>query len=488
MRHLLVVLFLQVVLLPHAVAAPDDPAPACASGLSRVYTIFATSGTGGASAPPCAVGAQFSSMAALNAACTRSGSAAPTATWATVVDSTVWSVASSSPPTHQKQIKQRTTNNSTGSLQDNPGANWTVRSVCQSVTCEAPDGTDLGFLSTASYDSGLTTACVDDCKAIRVLSFNMSTTVGGEGTGVRWSSTGENCTGEPSADGQGDLCITAEGGMTVCANKDQPELVSDGKLPVEDTPDPEDWTYSGSTAPNLQDQGCVVLESGGAFCVVSAPNQPDNGNPGQTATPTGQVTYAPDYGGGTTYNYYSSTTVTSSSNYGNGAGNGECNPATTNCNGVGDPNGQCDPVTDSDCRADGKGTISGGNNCSAPPVCNNDPIQCYHSTRLWELKCALATPSDGSLQTMLNAGVDDGLGLGPGQSLVPQIGEDQDVSAWFAPSVSSAACPDDLVIDLWLGPVVIPLSQWCGLLRTIGLFVLAAAALQAFRIFAQGFN
>lgn len=364
----------------------------------------------------------------------------------------------------------------------------TATHSCVPATCEAPAGAFLDLADPFNTPNGAS-LCIENCQTTAFVGLGITKKGASQSGTIAFgivNSPASSCTegSEPESD-RFRTCYQ-EDDLTICAYSDDPDVIGDGAI---DEPDPEPDTESAADHETIDEVegGCVTLASGAAFCVVGAADTPDNGNPGQPATPDAVVQGGNGFAGNTTYNYYSSTTVAGSSNHGDGTGNGECDPSKTNCESEGDPDGECDPEVDENCRADGKGTISGGNNCSAPPVCNNDPIQCYHSTRLWELKCALATPSSASLSTAITQGVSDGLLKEDGSALVDQIGDDFDVSTWWSPGSASTDCPPDITVEHFLGVAVIPVSEWCSVLHTIGFFVLVGAALASFRVFAQGF-
>lgn len=368
------------------------------------------------------------------------------------------------------------------------GGSLGVSHTCAAPTCDEAAGGSLDLPDPLNTANGQT-LCVDNCVVTAFVGLGITPKGAAQSGTIAFGLVGSppaSCTTDNVPEPDRARTCFQEGDVTICAYNDNKDAIGDGAI---DNPDPTPDTESAADKDDINSSsgGCVTLASGAFFCTVGALDTPDNGNPGQPASPDAVVTGGNGFAGNTTYNYYSSSTVAGSSNHGDGTGNGECDPSKTNCESGGDPDGTCDPETDENCREDGKGTISGGNNCSAPPVCNNDPIQCYHSTRLWELKCALATPSADSLSTAVTQGATDGLLKEDGSPLVDQLGEDFDVSTWWSPGSASSACPPDITITHFLGSAVIPVSDWCSILHAIGFFVLIGAALASFRIFAQGF-
>jgi hypothetical protein len=225
--------------------------------------------------------------------------------------------------------------------------------------------------------------------------------------------------------------------------------------------------------------------NGDVICTDESPTPPapDNGTPGEPATPdlTIEETDANGTPTGDGAKYYNPSTKGGSTGLSPGGAAGEGDGTS----GI----GSCDPATMNCCQGDEcDDRLTGGLTCSAPPSCSGSPIQCYHSRKLWETQCALAKPSDNDIEAAANAS----LGGDPTQgSLVPQIGDAFDVSTLFDPEAASASCLDDMTLSLTGelgGSFRVPLSEWCFFFQTIGLLVLASAALAAVRIYAAGFS
>lgn len=107
---------------------------------------------------------------------------------------------------------------------------------------------------------------------------------------------------------------------------------------------------------DIPDNSCVVTASGGAFCVGDAP---DTGTPGEDADP--DVQFGATDGDGNAYNtinWFNSTTVSNSTNYGEG-GTPSPTPGPTPGDG-GDDEGECDPDVE-ECEGEGGGDCEGDN-------------------------------------------------------------------------------------------------------------------------------
>lgn len=227
-------------------------------------------------------------------------------------------------------------------------------------------------------------------------------------------------------------------------------------------------------------EGCVTFGDGSMICAELAPTppSPDNGTPGVEATPDWEGTLTnEDAGTSEDQQYFDDGTVGGSTGEQTGDAAGEGDGTTGQ--------GACDPNTQNCCVGDEcDDNISGGASCDSPPQCTGSPIQCYHSKKLWEVRCAFDAPSFDEMEDAADFGVD----AGP-DGLIPEIDE-VDVTGFFNPGAASTDCPNDLSFSLvgdLGGSYTIPVSQWCSLLHVIGLLVLAAAGLSAARIFAGGF-
>lgn len=129
--------------------------------------------------------------------------------------------------------------------------------------------------------------------------------------------------------------------------------------------------------------GCVSFQDGSMACTAGSPNAPNNGTPGQAATPTTTVTVQNGDGTSTTLNYFSSATVAASSgptatasggqNVGNGgAGPGQCGSTADPCAVTGGSGGGggtgSGSAADGDCSADGTGAQCGSGTGSPNPM------------------------------------------------------------------------------------------------------------------------
>lgn len=467
---------LYVVLLSLLCAALLEDARAqisCAAGQTLVHTVtFVTTGT------TCSMGSTFPTATEMEGDCLPShGAAAPGST------SWHWTGNPISPSGYGSNGTQwsgySNRHNSLHGLLASP-----VRYVGATVTCTAPtcneqaDGL-LDLPDPLNTPAG-TPLCINNCNCTGFSGLQITSKEGGSGliAFCKVNSPATACSTSNVTEPQRERTCRTVDGKQICAYTDNPDAVGDGFI---DEPSPTPDNESATLTEQLETDQCVRLPSGGGFCTIGATNAPDNGTPGVPATPDAQVQMNSPFGKpggvGTTYNYYSSTTY-------NNATNGEDSDPTEG--GPVGGGGDCDPATE-ECEEGPGGDISGGETCATAPVCSNDPIQCYHSTRLWEMKCALAVPDEAPLHTAIDAGATDGLAKPLGAPLIDQIGDDFDVSTWWSPGSASTDCPTDVSITHFLGAVVIPLSDWCGVLHAIGFFVLISAALASFRVFAQGF-
>jgi len=164
---------------------------------------------------------------------------------------------------------------------------------------------------------------------------SMATVVGGVEYAGTYENTGVTCGTEPDAEGleQGEVCIDY-GGFEYCTNptgSGQCGYVNDQYLCLK----------------SIADGGCKVFGDGSRVCEESAgvPPVPDSGTPGDPATPDATVVADIAGSGDTTYNYYSSSTVTNSSRDPGDDGTPQDGTPTGS-----DPNSS---AADGDCGADG---------------------------------------------------------------------------------------------------------------------------------------
>lgn len=211
-----------------------------------------------------------------------------------------------------------------------PGCNTSSPTIGQTFT-----GTD-STMTPHSYCHA-----VDNCMVNVVQQQSASGTVVYVGT-----ETSQNCSsGTPSDSANSttsaESCHTTGSGVTVCVNPTGGGQCGDLN---------GEFVCLKSTPPG----GCQVFASGAKVCDSTAgtPPVPDNGTKGQPATPTTQIGQSVNGGSATTYNYYSSSTVSGSSATGNGtspttqagqgtsgsgsgasAANGDCGATGVNCAG-----------------------------------------------------------------------------------------------------------------------------------------------------------
>lgn len=290
------------------------------------------------------------------------------------------------------------------------------------------------------------------------------------GGGTEYVYGGNSCAPSetPSTDVP-DGCVQVNG-INTCVDEDSPDDDVCGSINGQDV-------CFGQDVPT---EGCLTFADGSMICAENAPTppSPDNGVPGEEAEPDAELTLVDDtIPSSEDQQYFTETTVGGSSGEQQGGAAGEGDGTE----GV----GACDPLTQNCCVGDEcDDNISGGTNCSTAPQCTGSPIQCYHSKKLWEVRCAFEAPSFDQMEDASDFGLDTG-----SEELIPEVDE-VDMEGFFNPGSASTDCPNDLSFSLvgdLGGSYTIPVSQWCSLLHVIGLLVLAAAALSAARIFAGGF-
>lgn len=222
-----------------------------------------------------------------------------------------------------------------------------VQHHCGVPTCNESANASLDLPDPFNTQNGAT-LCVNNCvvTAFVGLAINGGTpSRSGTIAFGQVGSTPQACTDSNEPEPIRPRTCFSEDGLTICAYNDDPEQVSDGFIDN----DPEPDTESATDADQLdQDEdGCVVLASGGAFCVVNAPGTPDNGIPGQPAEPDAVVQGGGGFAANNTYNYFDNSTVNNSTNLGDapieGDGSdsaGECDPEDTECIGGGRGDGR----------------------------------------------------------------------------------------------------------------------------------------------------
>lgn len=229
------------------------------------------------------------------------------------------------------------------------GANVFTMSGSWTRECRAqcPEGED----ASGPIENGGEFSCIEGCQYRQYLDFAFGENSPDSYTYYR--STGLTCSGSDTL----SPFVSCAEDRSLCgipSSVDGEGLLFDGEV-VDNVLPQTDQTD------DIRQDGCVVSESGGRICIDDAElddGVPDDGTPGNPATPSTSVTTTyhagPDNPTTTTntYNFYNESTVTNSTN----EGNGEPNP---------DP-GPCDPSVE-DC-----GNGDGGELCGAPgqPVCD----------------------------------------------------------------------------------------------------------------------
>lgn len=362
--------------------------------------------------------------------------------------------------------------------------------TCLSTQCPAATAVATGFLSAPGSSAN---ACIRRCRVTDTAPGAFGSTV------VEAGATTVTIFGGASSSWNRSTTECAEAdGQNTQANTKAPTIASNGNSYQFGT-----GTASGCGYYNGEYQclgsvtsGCSTTPDGAFFCTQAAASPPVPKAPdGVTrATPDATVSGAPAAGGSTVVqNFYSVTTVnnagsggtTGSSTGGGSTGGttggstggttGETTGGTTGTTGGGTTGG----------TTGGTGSISGGGDCVAAPICEGDPISCFVAQKAWESQCAYQVPTAADADTAINAG----LGVADNDApLIPQAGT-FDVSGFFNPGAASTECPEDLVISLGtFGNVTVPVSSWCDVLHVIGLLVLASAALKSTSILIEAIS
>lgn len=165
-------------------------------------------------------------------------------------------------------------------------------------------------------------------------------------------------------------CIMMESGKYACAGK--PANPNCGKVNGEDV-----------CLEKMPEGACAFMADGSVICDADAPNQPDNGTPGEQATPDAVLGLGAGEGA-KEFNYYSSTTVAGSS--GGGSGLSGVGP-----DAIGQDGGMGDGEGDGD--GEGPGEICEGTDCYGEDgiggqiaECSDDFEECItgFAGTLWE--------------------------------------------------------------------------------------------------------
>lgn len=165
-------------------------------------------------------------------------------------------------------------------------------------------------------------------------------------------------------------CIMMASGKYACAGK--PSNPNCGKLNGEDV-----------CLEKMPEGSCAFMADGSVICDADAPNQPDNGTPGEQATPDAVMGLGSGEGA-KEFNYYTNTTVAGSSGGGSGL-SGVGPDAVSQDGGLGDGEGDGD--------GDGAGEICEGSDCYGEDgiggqiaECSDDFEECItgFAGTLWE--------------------------------------------------------------------------------------------------------
>jgi hypothetical protein len=217
----------------------------------------------------------------------------------------------------------------------------------------------------------------------------------------------------------------------------------------------------------ISQDNCWVMPSGGRLCgegavPPTAPTAPAPAPKSQTATPTDQMA---SNSSGNTYNYYNSTVVGQSQRPVTPDGS---NPVTGSPGAAGDGEGE----------EEGGGTASGGDDCTAPPTCDGDPIACAQLMQQWRQRC----PNPLTEAEMRSGITDTGVGADgtfpEGSSIA--IGEADFDAGGF---LGGRSCPIPASFDMnEFGSIGFDTAPACALLNALAAMILAAGWLTAARV------
>jgi len=271
----------------------------------------------------------------------------------------------------------------------------------------------------------------------------------------------------PQSGDEDDDCMQVPGIGLVCAESDRCGSVNGDRVCPGQVP-------SGQ---------CVGYASGGVACSSTAatPPAPDNGTPGTPAPPDVVISV-----NSSSTNYFNQTSVAGS----------QTPPSTSPPQGGGPQGGDGGTCSGEDCGGGEEGSVTGGEFCVAPPVCEGDAIQCAIVLQQWRNRCVepLTTEElDGAYGLPGEVGDIDGDGAQEGRaeglpgSADPAINilSDFDSSGWL----SGRECPAEysVALDSAFGGVIsIPISDACFFFRIIGSIVLVVAWFEAAKIVVTG--
>jgi len=227
------------------------------------------------------------------------------------------------------------------------------------------------------------------------------------------------------------------------------------------------------------DDECYTWDDGTKICAEGAPTppKPDNGTPGVPADPDDQIDVCTGSDSCQTINHYNSTTTGGSSRDDDGPGSGDTGsgPGRTGTDGDGEEGSE----------EEGDESASGGEDCSAAPVCEGDVIDCAVLNQEWRARCP-DTDHFEDLEELFGP-ADNGSGsfIGDGSSYTLPGAFNAE---GFLGIGGGETCIDDVVIDLGgdLPEVTIPISTWCYWMSLIGLMILVSAYIGGIKLVMGG--
>lgn len=358
-----------------------------------------------------------------------------------------------------------------------------------SATCASRPGGEAGMINGTMYSGGV---CKDGCKMQPNLVPNSAYTMAESGNSITvaqatWVPSGGTCVVDPSTpaqpEKQNEGCHTTSSGHKVCRG--------DGKTCI--------VTASGfrtcANDPNVT--GKVATNNPRTEAVaISAPNTPANppvNRPGENFSQTSNTTVTNNTTGAVTNNSTFNNTGTPNGNQpvpGDGAGNGD----------------------DGEGEGEDHGTVSGGQDCTAPPVVSGgNPVENSLLFTAWATRCegkasdadiaAAEDAADAAMHCAINAGefCDDPNYLTPEGEVSWLDGDDPlagsrvvkdllDVDLDDSGFLGGGSCPSSSAFSVGTANISLSFEPLCNVLINISGFVIAFAYMAAFRIIAGGFR
>lgn len=298
-----------------------------------------------------------------------------------------------------------------------------------------------------------------------------------------------------------------QGGEEFCVSETQPNCGTVKVGGVE---------QSVCAGPGLGDGECTTTPGGQMVCIQpglgiddkpDTPPAPNTAQHGQPAKPDASIQ---NPGTATTVHVYGAGTVTNSTHN----EPPPCDPATEQCpgepnhdgdgkceqgeQGSEDCNGSCEESEQesADCGGCDDGEegqecdgLSGGADCTEPPTCDGNPIDCYIAKQEWTQSCLYHRPTS----TKGNEAFEAGLGKTLQEGNILPVHGTVDAGQWMESLVlGEGTCLPDITFSVSLPiagavGVTLPLSHACAIVRLVRALVILAALYAGFQIYMKGF-